>query len=58
MTSFSIIIPAHNEESIIEKTVLGIINVLKNKKMTYEILICNDHSTDNTLNIAKKIFRH
>lgn len=31
MVSFSVIIPMHNEELIIEKTVLGIVNVLKKK---------------------------
>jgi glycosyltransferase involved in cell wall biosynthesis len=49
----TIIIPAHNEEQVLEKTVLSIISSLKIKN--YSILICNDHSTDKTLDIAKKL---
>jgi dolichol-phosphate mannosyltransferase len=49
----TIIIPAHNEEEVLEKTVVSIIDYLKTKD--YEILICNDHSTDKTLELAKKL---
>ena len=46
----TIVMPAHNEESCLKKTVEGVI-----KGVTiphYELLICNDHSSDNTLQIA------
>jgi dolichol-phosphate mannosyltransferase len=51
--SVSIIIPAYNEEDCIENTVRA---VLKEVKIPgYEILICNDHSKDSTLEIAKRL---
>jgi len=51
--SLTIIIPAHNEQEILESTIL---NILKNLKLKdYTILICNDHSTDGTLTIAKML---
>jgi len=49
----TIIIPAHNEQEVLEKTVVSIINHLKTRD--YEILVCNDHSTDKTLELAKKL---
>ena len=51
----SIIIPAHNEAELIEKTVCRIVG--KVNIQDYEIIICNDHSTDNTLEIANSIAR-
>ncbi|MCX7956210.1 MAG: glycosyltransferase family 2 protein [Patescibacteria group bacterium] len=50
----SIIVPVYNEERFIEKTIKAVIksNTLNLKK---EIIIVNDGSTDNTLNILKKI---
>ena len=50
----TIIIPVYNEESIIEKNIAKLINHLKSFKK-YEILICNNGSTDNTLNLAKQL---
>ncbi|MCX7881482.1 MAG: glycosyltransferase family 2 protein [Patescibacteria group bacterium] len=50
----SIIIPVYNEANFIEKTIKAVIksNTLGLKK---EIIVVNDGSTDNTLNILKKI---
>jgi dolichol-phosphate mannosyltransferase len=44
----SVLIPAHNEESLIEKTVCEIFNVLTNEEIQHEILVVDDHSTDRT----------
>lgn len=49
----SIIIPAHNEESCIEETVLAFNNKLKHEKIPHEILIINDNSNDKTEEILK-----
>jgi len=49
---FSFIIPAHNEEDVIDKCLNALIN--QSHKKNYEIIVVNDGSTDNTLEIAKK----
>ena len=46
----SIIVPVYNEDKIIFK----FINQLKKLKIKKEIIVINDCSTDNTLNILKK----
>ncbi len=51
----SIIIPVFNEEAIIKKNTEKLISFLKNKKVDYEIVICNNGSTDNTLNLARQL---
>lgn len=52
----SIIIPAYNEEKSIKQTIDNIKKVLKDNKLDKgsEIIIVNDGSSDNTLNILKK----
>lgn len=51
----SIIIPARNEESNITE-LFGRINAsMKNAGITYEIILIDDHSTDKTASIAKKL---
>ncbi len=46
---FSIVIPAHNEEGGIAKTCEAIISRFRQDDVQdYEILVVNDHSTDNT----------
>src|SRR3989344_8763508 len=49
----SIIIPVHNEEKTIERTIRSLLNsnYPKNK---LEIIVVNDESTDNTFNVVKK----
>jgi len=51
--SISILIPAKNEEGNIVKTVNYLNNNLK--KIKFEIIIINDFSNDNTLNLIKRI---
>ena len=47
----SIIIPAYNEEKIIEKSISKIISFLENKKFDYEIIVVDDCSKDRTRSI-------
>lgn len=51
--TFSVIIPAHNEEDVIERTINTFLKTSypSNKK---ELIIVNDDSSDNTRNIAEK----
>ena len=52
---YSIIIPVYNEEENIEVFYNRLIKVLKNLHKSYEVIFVNDGSTDNSLNILKKI---
>ena len=49
-----IIIPAYNEEKSILKTYNEIINCNINKNTNYEVIVINDGSKDNTLNILNE----
>lgn len=52
----SIVIPIHNEESILEKNVKGITSQLKkNDYFNWEILLIENGSTDQTLAIAESL---
>lgn len=54
-TKLSIILPARNEEEIIKKTLTDILNYLKNKKYTYEILVVLNGCDDKTEEITKSL---
>ena len=47
----SIIIPAKNEEGNLEGTIKEINNILLKNNIQHEIIVINDHSSDNTLKI-------
>lgn len=51
----SIVIPAYNEEKRIKNTLYRIINYFEYKEFKYEIIVVNDGSTDNTVNIVKGV---
>jgi len=44
----SVIIPAHNEEGSVTETVRQLFDALMQKRIDHEILVVNDHSTDET----------
>lgn len=53
MPSISIIIPCYNEEANLKRGVLDQVNsYLQKQKYQWEVLICNDHSTDNSLSMV------
>ena len=52
---FSIIIPLFNEENNIKLLIEEISEALKNYNYLYEIILINDGSEDNTLNVIKSI---
>lgn len=53
--SISIIIPCYNEEDNLKRGVLlEVANFLKTQKFKWEVIICNDESTDNSLDLVKK----
>lgn len=49
----TIIIPAYNEEKSIEGTLGELSRYLKEKKFSYEVIIVDDGSSDNTFDISK-----
>ncbi len=51
----SVIIPCYNEENNLNRGVLKeVYHFLKTQKYPWEVLICNDQSTDNSLKIVQK----
>jgi glycosyltransferase involved in cell wall biosynthesis len=52
---FSILIPVYNEEEILESSVKAIISKVPKTKRGFELLICENGSTDETVRIAKKL---
>lgn len=52
---YSIVIPAHNEENNISNTIEELIQELRNEKIPFEVIIVNDNSTDNTLQVIKEL---
>jgi dolichol-phosphate mannosyltransferase len=51
----SIVIPAYNEEGVIENTVISFHDELKKEKIPHEILVINDNSKDKTEDILKRL---
>jgi len=57
MDHFSILIPVYNEEEILEKSSREIISQLKDVKTDFELLVCENGSTDKTVEIAERLKR-
>jgi len=53
----SIIIPAYNEGLLIENTIEKVYRLAKNLGRSFELIIANDGSTDDTFNIVNKKLR-
>jgi dolichol-phosphate mannosyltransferase len=51
----SIIVPCYNEEAVIQKTYDTITQTMKKSDFDYEIIFCDDGSTDNTPHILEKL---
>lgn len=51
---FSIVIPAHNEEKVISKSIYSLFSLIYPKTM-FEVIVVADNCTDNTAKIARKL---
>ena len=51
----SVIIPTYNEEKVIKQTILEVLEYLEKNFNTWEIIVVDDKSEDNTLKVLKKI---
>jgi dolichol-phosphate mannosyltransferase len=51
----SLIIPAHNEEGSIKKTVMTFHKALANNGIPHELVVIDDHSSDRTAEVIKQI---
>lgn len=59
MNSISVIIPCYNEEENIKRGVLTEVeNYLKTQKYQWEVLVCNDKSTDNSLKLIQEFAKN
>jgi dolichol-phosphate mannosyltransferase len=51
----SVVIPAHNEEGEVERTVLSLEQALTSNAIPHEILVVNDHSSDGTEDVLRRL---
>ena len=58
MSRYSILIPAKNEEENIVETIQAIRSLFIQENIVYEIIVVNDHSTDQTLEAIQKLSLH
>src|SRR3989344_1362969 len=50
----SIVIPAYNEEKSIESTLFSLLRSEQETNISYEVILVDNNSTDNTVNVALK----
>lgn len=55
MEKISVVIPAYNEENNIERTIVSIVDYLKNRPEAYEILVSDDGSLDQTAGLVERL---
>jgi glycosyltransferase involved in cell wall biosynthesis len=53
--SISVVLPAYNEEAIIERTVRHVADVLRAQASDFEIIVSNDGSRDNTAHVLAEL---
>jgi glycosyltransferase involved in cell wall biosynthesis len=55
MVELSVVIPAYNEQNIIEETLSSVKSSVNNFCQSYEIIVVDDGSTDNTAGVVAKM---
>jgi dolichol-phosphate mannosyltransferase len=51
----SVVIPAHNEEGSIERTVEAFTSALRAETIPYEVIVVDDHSSDGTAQVVARL---
>jgi glycosyltransferase involved in cell wall biosynthesis len=51
----SFVIPAHNEQRYIGKTITALVKAIRDLGVTAEIIVVNDESTDDTVSVAESL---
>src|ERR1044071_1964261 len=54
--SLSVIIPAYNEAARLEKTLRGVVDYLRQNRPDAELIVVDDGSSDDTADLARKVF--
>ncbi len=55
MLKLSVVIPAHNEEESITETIQTLYDVMMKYKIDHEIIVVNDNSKDNTIQVLDRL---
>src|SRR6185295_789919 len=55
--SLSVIIPAYNEAARLEKTLRGVVDYLRRNRPEAEVIVVDDGSSDETAELARKVFQ-
>jgi len=55
--SLSVVLPIYNEEELVSDLVLGIVHVLMEQKISFEVVAVDDGSSDDTLNTLRALKR-
>lgn len=55
MQKLSVVVPAYNEAQRIEKTLLAVSDFLKKQAFAYQIIVVNDGSKDNTVQVVTSL---
>jgi len=55
--SLSVIIPAYNEAARLKKTLRGVVDYLRQNRPEAEVIVVDDGSSDETADLARKVFQ-
>lgn len=57
LVDFSVVIPAYNEEQRLPKTLLSVLNYIRTRKETFEVIVVDDGSSDGTAAVIRQFER-
>jgi glycosyltransferase involved in cell wall biosynthesis len=51
----SVVMPAHNEQDYLDTSVTAVVSGLRTRGRTFELIVAENGSTDDTIGVAKKL---